>query len=141
VAAGAGDGGGPELLAQALLRCYLSNLVALHVHPPAPARDVGPRPVASALARLQADADGRVTNLRHRLVRLNDLDRFVLRLLDGRRDRTALQEVLAAAVAEGQLVLHSDGRPLPQAGGERAVLADLLDVSLSRMAHNSLLVG
>lgn len=132
---------GPQILAEAMLRCYLSNLVALHVAPPQFVVRAGERPLASPLARLQARTTARVTNLRHRLVELGELDRVALQLLDGSRDRAALVETLAAQVADKTLTLERDGQPLEDAGQIRAVLAEALEACLGRLGRNALLLA
>ena len=107
-----------DALCAAVIRCYGANLVALHVHPPAPMACVSERPRASPLARLQARDQTIVTNLRHATVPLDhELYRRLLMLLDGTRDRAAL-------LAE-----------LPEAEPER------VDASLERFARSSLLVA
>ena len=87
-----------KVLGSRLLNCFLAGLVELHVRPPSFRLEVSDRPVASPLARWQvtsAVAD-RVTNLRHELIRLTDLARRLLPLLDGRHDRTELLGLLKA---------------------------------------------
>jgi methyltransferase-like protein len=137
-AAGA-ESNGRTLLAEGLLYCYLSNLVALHVHPPTFAQEPGPRPTASPLARLQAATATRVTNLRHRLVNLSDLERVVLPHLDGNHDREALLEVLAAAAANGVLAIEADGQRLQASAPMRGLLAEPLENGLRRLAALALL--
>ena len=76
---------------EALMRAYAANFVQLHVWAPAIASTPSERPVASALARLQAARGTRVTNLRHGSVEVPDeLGRRLIALLDGTRDRAAL---------------------------------------------------
>jgi SAM-dependent methyltransferase len=80
-------------LRDALLRAYAANVVQLHASPPRVASRPGERPVASRLARRQAERGDLVTNLRHRSVRLEDgLARRLVTLLDGTRDRAALAD-------------------------------------------------
>jgi methyltransferase-like protein/cyclopropane fatty-acyl-phospholipid synthase-like methyltransferase len=82
-------------LAEAMLQCWLTNVVELHVSRPPAAVTVGERPVAFPLARLQAKAGApRVCNLRHRTVALDDVDRRLVQLLDGTRDIAALRREL-----------------------------------------------
>jgi SAM-dependent methyltransferase len=82
-----GDGAVVEMLR----RAYAANLVHLHVWAPALATTPPERPVASALARLQAAAGTRVTTLRHTSIEVPDeLGRRLIGLLDGTRDRAAL---------------------------------------------------
>jgi SAM-dependent methyltransferase len=84
-------GGDGEAVCAALLRAYPAGLVQLHVWAPALASAPSERPVASALARVQAATGTRVTNLRHAGVDVPDaLGRRLITLLDGTRDRAAL---------------------------------------------------
>src|SRR5262249_52698072 len=116
----AAEEGGRGLLAQALLQLYLSNLAALHAPPPPFGREPGDRPLASPLARLQAADGDRVTSRLHKLVDLEGVDRYVLLCLDGTRDRAAIADALAGAVASGRVELRHDGQPLRDAEEIRA---------------------
>ena len=90
-----------DVLCETLLRAYAANLVALHVWAPALATAPSERPVASALARLQAAGGTRVTNLRHAGVEIPDaLGRRLITLLDGTRDRDALVDELGRPADE-----------------------------------------
>jgi SAM-dependent methyltransferase len=103
-------------LAQALLQCWLTAVVEVHVAPPPVCLTPGKRPVAFPVARFQAKAGARrVCNLRHRTVALDDDGRRLVQLLDGTRDRAAL------------------ARELGPDGG--------LDERLESLARNSLLVA
>src|SRR5262249_58076866 len=89
---------------------YTANLVELHVHSPPFVVEVGERPVASPLARLQATA-GAATNLRHERIPLNELERHLLPRLDGRSDRPALLKVLNRLTEDGLLAVQEEGQP------------------------------
>jgi hypothetical protein len=68
------------------------------------------RPVATPLARLQARQGKLVTNLRHRTVQLaEELPLHVLTLLDGTRDRRALQREIAEFKGTVEPELRSTG--------------------------------
>lgn len=114
-----------DLLAAPLLQCFLSGLLELHLRPPRFVLEVSERPLASPLARLQAQSSARVTNLRHYTVELNALERRVLHRLDGSHDRTSLRETLADAG-------NSE---------EPTSLAETLEPCLHRLAVNALLLG
>lgn len=82
-------------LAEVLLQGYRVGLLELCTLPSPFAATAGERPVASPLARWQAKQSPVVTTLRHALVELDDaIDRRLLTLLDGARDRLALVEAL-----------------------------------------------
>jgi methyltransferase-like protein/cyclopropane fatty-acyl-phospholipid synthase-like methyltransferase len=138
---GLGGGHGPEILAATLLDCYLSRLVALHVHRMRFTVEVSDRPLVSALARLQAREGNAVVNQRHRLVLLNDLDRLVLGCLDGTRDRAAvLEAVVQVATAGGLTIETPDGLP-PSPEALRETLGREVAESLRGLAGSALLVA
>jgi SAM-dependent methyltransferase len=92
---------GAGALCETLLRAYAANFVQLHVWAPALATTPSERPVASALARLQASEGTRITNLRHSSVDVPDaLGRRLITLLDGTRDREALLRELDRPAGE-----------------------------------------
>jgi SAM-dependent methyltransferase len=83
--------GDAQALHEVLLRAYAANLVQLHVWAPELPAAPSERPVAFALARLQAARGTHVTNLRHSTVEITDeRGRRLITLLDGTRDRAAL---------------------------------------------------
>jgi SAM-dependent methyltransferase len=92
-------GDGPVV--ETLRRAYAANLVHLHVWTPELATTPSARPVASALARLQAAEGTRVTTLRHTSIDVPDeLGRRLIGLLDGTRDRAALAAELGRPADE-----------------------------------------
>jgi methyltransferase-like protein len=123
-----------------LLHLYTANLVELHVHSPAFVLEVGERPVASPLARLQAAAGAAATNLRHERIPLDELDRQVLRHLDGSRDRAALLDVLTELEGDGLLV-QQQGQPVQDRARARKALGQTLEQRLRGLARKALLVG
>lgn len=127
-------------LAEVMLRCYVGQFVELHRLVPQFATEPSERPTGSPLARLQAGAGGRVTNLRHMTVNLYDLDRMVLSLLDGRRDVPGLVDAVEKAMGEGEMELQQDGQVAPQKVQIREVLEQEVPAILLRLAKNALLV-
>src|SRR5262249_52191192 len=119
---------------------YTANLVELHVHSPSFVVEVGERPVASPLARLQATA-GAATNLRHERVLLNELERQLLPRLDGRSDRPALLKVLNRLTEDGLLAVQEAGQPVQDRARAQRALSQALDQSLSGLARQAFLVG
>jgi SAM-dependent methyltransferase len=93
--------GDDDSVCAALLQAYAANLVQLHVWAPKLAAMPPEKPVASALARLQAARGTRITNLRHASVEVpDDLGRRLIVLLDGTRDRAALLDELGRPAEE-----------------------------------------
>ncbi len=130
-----------EPLREALLRCYLSNLIELQSLPHRFATEAGERPVASPLARIQARDNERVTNLRHRSVELGAFDRLVLRHLDGTRDRQALLDQVAALVESDEFSIQQNDEPIRDPGRIREILSAELGPCLARLAGSALLTA
>jgi methyltransferase-like protein/2-polyprenyl-3-methyl-5-hydroxy-6-metoxy-1,4-benzoquinol methylase len=132
-----------EILGQAFLTFYVSgstSLLELHLEPPRFCPKVSERPEASPLARLQAPTSNRVTNLRHESVYLGDIERQILKNLDGSHDRAALIRVLTELVANGELMVEKDGESVTNADQVRDIVANALDKQLPTIARNALLI-
>jgi methyltransferase-like protein len=82
-----------------------------------------------------------VANRRHEVVRLPDLERALVPLLDGTRDRAALAAELGRAVAAGHLRLARADQPLTDPAEVRAALASVLDQALAHLARSALLIA
>jgi hypothetical protein len=105
VAAGPVDQEQVEVLAANLLKAFATSENLAQFYPCAPrfTLETGARPVASAWARLQAEAGPEVTNLRHERIDLEAQQRQLLRRLDGTRDRPALLAEFEPRVLEAKL--------------------------------------
>jgi hypothetical protein len=98
----------------------------LHAAPARHASAPGERPVAFALARLQARQGGDVTTLRHTRLRIeDDAGRAILSLCDGSRDHPALAHEAALALGDAALEPR---------------LAAAMPAALERLCENALLV-
>jgi SAM-dependent methyltransferase len=87
------DGDGVTLL----MRLAVAKMVELHAWRAPVATDVSARPRASACSRQEARSGAHATSLLHTAVALDDpLQRSLLQLLDGTRDRKALLEAMKA---------------------------------------------
>jgi methyltransferase-like protein len=127
-----------QTLTRGLLRCYLANLVELHVLAVPCAPRPAERPVANGLARYQAAFGPRVTNLRHEVIVLDDLQRQLLQLLDGSRDRADLAQLLTNLVVERAIPLTANVFP-NDANQVRKFLDSCIDQHLAKLAQWSLL--
>lgn len=143
-----GDTGDPRQTAEdtvtiavGLLNCYMgSDLVELHGMPVTFVRTPAEKPVAMPLARTQAVRGPMVTNRRHEVVRLNDLDRQLVPLLDGAHDRAMITDKLTVVAQAGALTIQKDGQPLTDAEQIKAALGSVLDQALANVAKMALLV-
>ena len=94
-------------------RTYLAGLLDLHVHVPPVAIEVSEKPEASPLARQEAREGNVITTLHCRSLHLGDsLQRGVVMLLDGRRDRAALERDLLELFKSGNLTLQEGDQPV-----------------------------
>lgn len=128
-----------QMLAQALLECYLSLLVELNLTVPSVVVDIGERPSANRLTRLEATTKGSIPNPWHQTVDLGDFDRALLQYLDGSRDRAALLDILGELVANHTLTIQKEGQSVTDAVTARELLAKMLEASLQKLAKNYLL--
>jgi methyltransferase-like protein len=95
-----------------MLSGYSVRAIELRVAQPRLTLTPSARPVASPLARLQAEHGPTVTNLRHEPVKLNELPRRMLPLLDGTRDVEALIVSVVHLAQEGKIgVRERDNGP------------------------------
>ena len=118
-------------LLEFLLRGYGAHVLQLRSRPCPFVTSPSERPRASALARYQGPNGKGVTNLKHETVRLDDdLVRRLLSLLDGTRDRAAIEEEMARFLRE---------RPGPEADGLLANLPAAVGRNLERVAKLALL--
>jgi cyclopropane fatty-acyl-phospholipid synthase-like methyltransferase/methyltransferase-like protein len=108
-------------LASDLLKSFCAGAVELHALGAAFVIEPGARPLASAVSRLQASRGAYVTNMRHEMVGLDDADLALLPMLDGSRERAALE-----------------ARAFPGQPAQAASAA--LDQALTRLARQALLV-
>jgi SAM-dependent methyltransferase len=121
-------GGDAAPLAEILFHGYRTGLLELHSAPAHFSTILGDHPLASPLARWQAQRGALVTSLRHTTVELEDtVDRYLLLSLDGSRDRAAL-------IGGLREFLHSRGEP------PESLTPEALEARLERFAKQGLLV-
>ncbi len=131
-----------QVLAIGLLNCYMgSDLIELHGMPVTLFRTPGDKPTATGHARVTAARSGTVANRRHEIVKLNDLDKQLIPLLDGTNDRAALVEKLTAVAQTGTLNVQRDGLTLYAPDEIKAALASVMDHALANVARMGVLVA
>lgn len=123
------------LLASLLVRGYTNQLVAIHTRPFPFVLEAGPFPRASRLARVLAQQQARVPNLRHHLVVLSPPQQQVLAVADGQHRRSDMAAALAQAAAQRG---PPEG-PAPMAPGDEAARQPTVDQVLQELARGALL--
>jgi SAM-dependent methyltransferase len=95
----------PDTLRQAILGGHAAGIVELTTHAPRMASAPGDRPRASRLARVQAAGGAdELTNLKHERIAIADeVDRALIALLDGTRERAALTRAMRGTNAARHL--------------------------------------
>ena len=104
-----------ELLGRELLQCYAGAVLELHACPSPFSIDPGARPLASSLARLQAERGAHVSTLHHESIVVPDAIRALLPLLDGTR---TVEDISAAIRAMGS---GAPGKPVEPAAVKSAI--------------------
>jgi hypothetical protein len=127
--------------ASSLLQAHMMRLLELHTFDPPIATEVGERPRAGAMARRDAASGARVISLRNHFSSLEDLDRLVLPLLDGTRDRVAVADDLARLIEAGGCDLKSDEKTISEIPSDRPSLDEAVRCSLERIAGQALLIA
>eukprot|EP00913_Durusdinium_trenchii_P028465 g26693.t1 len=129
-----------ESLGGLFLEMYTKDLVTIRANSQRFATRVSPQPVASSLARLQAEEGEYVTSLNNSTCRLDDLGRRVIRLLDGTNNIAAIRSVLREAIEAGEIVVGG----FEQEGDTNVsdeFLDELLQNKLDELAGAALLIS
>ena len=130
-----------KVVAVGLLNCYMgSDLVELHGMPITMALQPAENPVAMPIVRALAARTAMVPNRRHEVVRLSDLDRQLVPMLDGSNDRKQLADKLTEVAKSGQLNIQKDGNPLTDAGEIRDAIGSVMDQALINVGKMGVLV-
>ena len=132
---------GEQQLAADLLQLYAANAIELHSVPSSFVTSVSERPRTTALVRLQASQGTRLTNLRHESLRVNDVERQLLLLLDGTLGRPEVLERLMGGVAAGQLLLKRGEQPITDPRDSREQLGRFYDQLLPLLGRKALLAA
>jgi methyltransferase-like protein len=130
-----------QILGKSLLQLYSANLLELHMGKFPFVRTIAEKPQASPLARLQAVTAHKVTNLRHESVTLGNLEREVLRHLDGSRTLAALVDHLMHLQARGALTFQQEGEVDRSPESIRKMLSATLERCLAGLAESALLTA
>ena len=129
-------------LSEFLLAGYGSDMVELSLQLPHYVTTVSERPMASALARLQASQCGYLTSPRHTMIDIKDsLARRLVMSLDGTREHATLLRELNAALRSGELPVELTAPRHDTPASTFDITADELEQKLSELAHLALFVA
>ena len=130
-----------QVLAVGLLNCYMgSDLVELNGMPINFIRTPGDKPAVSKLTCLLAERGQPVPNRRHEVVRLNDLDKQLIPLLDGENDKATIVQKLTEVAQTGALNIQKDGNTLSDPAEIKGAIEAIIDQALQNVAQRALIV-
>ena len=95
-------------------------------------------PIALPVARLQARQGKVVSNSRHQQIKLDEVERHVVAMLDGKHDRPELIKILQDAAADDPALVTPGGEILRVANDEK--LSQILEAALLRLRNSALLI-
>jgi len=131
---------GSSAIAEMLLAGATAEIVNLHISPARYTTSVSEKPVASQLARAQADVDANVTTLRHRSLTLSSLGQHMIKLLDGKHDHAKLADAVIKLVEDGKFVLQENGLAVSEADDRSRLAKQQVSALLDQFAKAGLLV-
>jgi methyltransferase-like protein len=129
-----------RVLAASFYNLYARGFIKLSVREWPSSPPLSERPIASRLARLQAQRGKLVTNLRHQIIAIDELDRRILENLDGHHDCNQLLEMIEGFVANGTLIVGKKNKSDLSANNVKNIMK-ALDKALARFQRCHLLVG
>jgi methyltransferase-like protein/2-polyprenyl-3-methyl-5-hydroxy-6-metoxy-1,4-benzoquinol methylase len=126
-------------LGQTLLRSYAAGLVELHMFQPQYERKITERPAVHPFVRWQAAHEDYVSSVYHRVIQIeDDITRLMIGLLDGSRDRAAVQDELLAVFQSLDRVKNPGEAMAMDTQQARVILAAEIEKNLSKMARMGL---
>ncbi len=129
-----------ERLQENLVQCCAGGIAEMHHHRQTFVSKLSERPTVGRLARWQAARGNMLTNRWHDSVRIDEIERHVVQLLDGSRDQPQLLDALTGLAAEGRFVIVEHGRVVG-ADEARRTLGIVLPEALERLARHGLLIS
>lgn len=130
-----------EFLAREMFSLLASGAIEWSVADTPLTIEVADKPLATPLARLQADHGPRVTTLRSEVQLLDELTRNTLRFLDGAHDASGIVDELLELFRGGELVMQrgKDESEITDEDEIRKLLAREVERILPRLARQALL--
>lgn len=145
-AAGASEAD-PETLrremANNIIHLTVGGLVELSYSPSRFTKTISVKPKTSGVSRLQAASVDRLTNGRHELIKLDDLTRHIVTLLDGEKTHHEIRNGLKVMLTDGTLTMRKDGEAMPAPDGEvlERIAQEAVAKSLDRLSKAAMLIS
>ena len=131
-----------KILTEMLLAAYAGGLVEFYSLPSRFVVQSGEYPIASPLARLQSAESTSLTNLKHSSIKIEDpIDRLLLQLLDGSRDKAILIHEISEWIVSGKVSIPQYDVKFANADQIRDIAAEQLELSLNKLGSSALLLA
>ncbi|MBE7637861.1 methyltransferase domain-containing protein [Sneathiella sp. P13V-1] len=128
-------------LSNLVVRFLFSGLLAARADAAPIASEVNEKPEVFSYARLQAEKQDVVTNLKHDQIKLKVDQRILLQYLDGKNDAERIRKELLKHIASGELNLNKNGDVVAADSPEiDTILKTYLDAQFGFFLRNSLLI-
>ncbi len=116
-----------------LLRLVFAGVISIHPDGGNFTTHVSDYPETTKLIRFQARQGEAITDLCHRLVRLNIFERILVQYLDGRHDRNAIVENMISHVNKGDIELFLGEKKITEHEKIKGQITKLIDNSLKKL--------
>jgi methyltransferase-like protein len=126
-------------IAGVILTCFPVGMIEISRHPPRFVIEPSEKPEVPGFSRYLARERRPVTNLRHEVSQVDELQRQAITLADGNRDRAGILDGIAAAVLEQGISLVSDGEQTSEPAQVRQMLDEALPGILRALGRKALL--
>jgi methyltransferase-like protein/SAM-dependent methyltransferase len=124
-----------------LMKCYINNVVEFSSITPHVVNNISEFPIASTLARHQAQLGIHVTDQRHKPSKLNLFFQQFIILLNGENDLKMIKEKLLKMVEFNEFTIQIKGEQVNDMKRVETFFDENLENCLKDMAKNALLIG
>lgn len=129
-----------QSLIEFLFDFYCKDLIELYTTALPFSLSVTDKPIVSPLARRQLQTQNWSTNLRHEYVVLNELERSLAKLCDGRRTRSEIASALHQEMIGGRLEVVVSGRKITDSAEQATLINQSLSDTLQELAQKALII-
>lgn len=130
------------LLEELLVKGFCGGMIRLRLSPVKKALLPDDKPKAFSPARLQALAMvNEATTTWHNTIRVNDLQRVMIGLLDGETTMEQVMEAIIRKCQSGEWTLGNQGQPVTDANQIRALLSPALPQALMELQRSGILIA
>ena len=129
-----------QQLTRALLEQFHRGQVELYQSPPKVRCEVSEQPATSPYARQQAVEQDWATNQRYEYLPLDAVERMLVTLLDGTRDREQLIRALDLQLYERGMRIAHEGCELTESSERATLLGEQVDQTLAKLAEAGFLI-